>query len=349
MKVAIQLVEKGLVPRPLIRRGIRSLLAQRLDEQKQIWDANPDRAMEDWTESMRSSASIALVPDKANEQHYEVPAEFFNLVLGPNKKYSSASYEDKYTALADAEDAMLALTCERAQLANGQAILELGCGWGSLTLWMARHYPDSQIVAVSNSAPQRRSIEAVLEREKLTNVTILTADMNSFEAPGVYDRIVSVEMFEHMRNWEELLGRARGWLKDDGLLFMHVFAHMRYAYPFEVQGDDDWMGRYFFSGGMMPQHAMLDHLNIPFDVADRWVVSGSHYAQTSEHWAQNLERNKRQIMPILAETYGADQAKLWFHRWRVFFLSCAELFAWDKGQEWVVSHQLLRPRGKDES
>jgi cyclopropane-fatty-acyl-phospholipid synthase len=348
MKAAIQLIEKGLVPRPLIRRGIRALLGQRLKEQEQVWDADPKKAMEAWTESMRS-ASIALVPDKANEQHYEVPAAFFNLVLGPNKKYSSAYYDRKGMTLEQAEDAMLGLTCERAQLVNGQSILELGCGWGSLTLWMARHYPDSKITAVSNSAPQRQSIEASLEKEGFTNVTVLTEDMNTFEAPGTYDRIVSVEMFEHMRNWEELLGRARGWIKNDGKLFMHVFAHMRYAYPFEVQGDDDWMGRYFFSGGMMPQHDMLDQLNIPFDVADRWVVSGSHYAQTSEHWAQNLERHKRVILPILAETYGDDQAKVWFQRWRVFFLSCAELFAWDKGQEWVVSHHLLSPCARDES
>jgi cyclopropane-fatty-acyl-phospholipid synthase len=345
MKTAIKLVEKGLVPGSLIRRGIRSLLAQRLEEQRNIWDSDPAAAMEAWTAGMRSSP-IALVPDKANEQHYELPADLFRLVLGPNRKYSSAYYPRSQMSLAQAEDAMLALTCERAKLVDGLSILELGCGWGSLTLWMARNYPASRIVAVSNSAPQRRSIEARLESEGLTNVQILTADMNTFEAPGTYDRIVSVEMFEHMRNWEQLLNKARGWIQSDGYLFMHVFAHMRYAYAFEELEEDDWMSRHFFSGGMMPQHAMLDHLRIPFEVADRWIVSGEHYAQTSEHWEQNLVRHKREIMPILAGTYGPGHAKQWFHRWRVFFLSCAELFAWDKGQEWVVSHQLLSPRSQ---
>ncbi|MCA9003049.1 MAG: class I SAM-dependent methyltransferase [Planctomycetes bacterium] len=348
MKTAIQLVEKGLVPSPLIRRGIRGLLGQRLEEQRRIWDASPDQAMEAWTESMRTSP-IALVPEKANEQHYELPAEFFELVLGPHRKYSSAFYPRAGMSLAEAEEAMLRLTCERARLVDGQRILELGCGWGSLTLWMARNYPQSSIVAVSNSAPQRRSIEARLEREGLTNVQVITADMNSFEAPGTFDRIVSVEMFEHMRNWEELLGKARNWIRDDGFLFMHVFAHTRYAYPFEEVEEDDWMSRYFFSGGMMPQHAMLDRLRIPFEVAERWEVSGTHYARTSEDWTRNLERRKREILPILAETYGAGQAKLWFHRWRVFFLSCAELFAWDKGREWIVSHQLLSPSAGDKA
>jgi len=346
VKTAIALVERGLIPRPLIRRGIRRLLAVRLQEQRAIWGADPGKAMSAGVASM-ASAPIALVPEKANEQHYEVPPGFFGHVLGSQRKYSSAFYPSASTTLDQAEEAMLALTCERADLQDGQDILELGCGWGSLTLYMARRFPHCSITAVSNSNPQRKHIESVADREGLTNLTVITADMNRFQAPHLVDRVVSVEMFEHMRNWEALLAKVATWLQPDGRVFLHVFAHKTFAYPFEVKGDDDWMSEYFFSGGMMPSHDMLDHLDTPFEVEERWKVSGTHYARTSEDWARNMDRKRKQIMPILAETYGADQAKLWFQRWVVFFLSCAELFAWDHGDEWIVSHQRLRLQSQE--
>lgn len=341
MKTSLALAEKGLIPRPLIRKGIRNLLHKRLQEQNARFGENPEREMQKWVQHMRS-APIALVPEAANEQHYEVPPAFFELVLGPHRKYSSGYYPESDTTLAEAEQAMLALTCERADLRNGQDILELGCGWGSLTLFMAQRYPSSRITAVSNSAPQRQTILERAKAQGLTNIEVLTADMNTFEAPGTYDRVVSVEMFEHMRNWEALLGKVATWLRPDGRVFLHVFAHQRFAYPFDVKSDTDWMSQHFFSGGMMPSHDLLDHLDTPFEVDERWAVSGEHYARTSEDWAKNTDRHRAKIIELFEQTYGKGQGRRWLHRWRIFFLSCAELFGWDGGQEWIVSHQRLR-------
>ncbi len=345
MKTSLALAEKGLIPRPLIRKGIRNLLQKRLQEQNARFGEDPEREMQKWVQHMRQ-APIALVPEAANEQHYEVPPEFFELVLGPNRKYSSGYYPNPDTSLGEAEQAMLALTCERAALRNGQDILELGCGWGSLTLFMAQRFPGSQITAVSNSAPQRQTILERAKAQGLTNVEVLTADMNTFEAPGTYDRVVSVEMFEHMRNWEALLGKVDTWLRPEGRVFLHVFAHQRFAYPFEVKSDSDWMSQHFFSGGMMPSHDLLDHLDTPFEVDERWAVSGEHYARTSEDWAKNTDRHRAEIIELFEKTYGKGQGRRWLHRWRIFFLSCAELFGWDKGQEWIVSHQRLRRKAE---
>jgi cyclopropane-fatty-acyl-phospholipid synthase len=349
MKTAIRLVEGGLVPKPLIRRAIRRLLRERLAELEELYGADREAGLADWARAMRAGP-VAPVPDKANEQHYEVPADFFHLVLGRHLKYSSAYYPEELTTLDQAEAAMLALTAERAQLADGQEILELGCGWGSLSLWMAERFPAARIVSVSNSATQREWITERACERGLANLTVVTCDMNAFDpADHVggerrFDRVVSVEMFEHMRNWEELLGRVARWLNPDGRVFLHVFAHEKYAYPFEVRDESDWMSQYFFTGGMMPSHDLLDHLDVPFEVEERWAVSGQHYARTSEDWVRNLERRRAEVLPILAATYGADRAGTWFHRWRVFFLACAELFAFDEGREWIVSHQLLRLR-----
>ena len=342
MKTAIQLVERGWVPTPLIRRGIRKLLDERLEEQRGVYGSDRDSAFGDWVDGMRH-ADVALVPEKANEQHYEVPAAFYRLVLGARSKYSSAFYPNRQTTLDEAEEVMLGLTCERAQLADGQRILELGCGWGSLTLWMAEKYPGAQITGVSNSASQREHILGLARERGLDNLNVVTCDMNDFVAEDAFDRVVSVEMFEHMRNWEELLGRVHGWLRPDGKVFLHVFAHREYAYSFEAKDDSDWMSEHFFTGGMMPSVDLVDRLSIPFDLQERWEVPGTHYARTSEDWLANLDKRKSEVMPILRETYGADEAERWFHRWRVFFLSCAELFGYDGGSEWLVVHQLLRP------
>jgi cyclopropane-fatty-acyl-phospholipid synthase len=341
MKTALALAERGLVPEPLLRRGIRGLLEQRLLEERARHSAR-ERKLADWAEEMRR-APVALVPEKANEQHYEVPPAFYELVLGPRLKYSSAYYSQPHRSLAEAEEEMLALTALRADLADGQRVLELGCGWGSLTLWMAEHFPRSRIHAVSNSAPQREHILRLARARGLHNVAVETCDMNRFEAAGTFDRIVSVEMFEHMRNWEALLARAARWLAPDGRLFLHVFAHRAFAYPFEVRDASDWMSAHFFSGGMMPSADLVDHLRTPFELEQRWLVPGTHYARTSEDWLANLERNRAEVLRVLAGVHGAD-APRWFQRWRLFFLSCAELFAYDDGQEWLVVHQRLRPR-----
>jgi cyclopropane-fatty-acyl-phospholipid synthase len=292
-------------------------------------------------------APIALVPEKANEQHYELPPAFFELVLGPRLKYSSAHYSDRSRTLAEAEEEMLALTALRADLADGQEVLELGCGWGSLTLWMAERFPRSRILAVSNSAPQREFVLARARARGLGNVAVVTCDMNRFESERRFDRIVSVEMFEHMRNWEALLARAAGWLRPGGRLFLHVFAHLRFAYPFEVRDASDWMSAHFFSGGMMPSADLVRHLRSPFELEQDWLVPGTHYARTSEDWLANLERHKHEALRILADVHGAD-APRWYQRWRIFFLACAELFAYAEGSEWLVVHQRLRLRERPE-
>jgi cyclopropane-fatty-acyl-phospholipid synthase len=343
MQLADALIDRGLVPKPLLRRGVRMVLRERLAEQHAIYAGGRTEALARFVEHMRASP-IALVPGKANEQHYEVPAEFYELVLGARRKYSSAWYDGPHVDLDEAERSMLARTVERAMIAEGMDVLELGCGWGSLTLYMAERFPGSRIVAVSNSASQRRHIEATAAALGLDNVTIMTADMNAFEIDRRFDRVVSVEMFEHMRNWERLLARVRGWLRDDGMFFQHVFAHREYVYAFEDRGPSDWLTRHFFGGGMMPCHDLLDHLQIPFTVEQRWLVEGTHYGRTAEHWLDNLEARRDRVLAVFAATYGAAQAELWFQRWRLFFLACAEMFAYANGTEWFVSHNLLRPR-----
>jgi cyclopropane-fatty-acyl-phospholipid synthase len=343
MQLADAMIDRGLVPKPLLRHGVRVVLRERLAEQREIYGDQRETALTRFVEHMRASP-IALLPGTANEQHYEVPTEFYALVLGARRKYSSAYYGGPNVGLDEAERTMLAMSVERAQLDDGMDVLELGCGWGSLTLYMAERFPGSRIVAVSNSSSQRRYIECQAVERGLDNVKIVTADMNVFAPEQRFDRIVSVEMFEHMRNWELLLARARTWLRDDGLLFQHVFAHREYVYAFEDRGPSDWLTRHFFGGGMMPCHDLLDHLQIPFQVEQRWLVDGTHYGRTAEHWLENLETRRAPVLGVFAATYGVGAAKLWFQRWRLFFLACAEMFAYADGREWFVSHNLLRPR-----
>ncbi|MEM9380847.1 MAG: cyclopropane-fatty-acyl-phospholipid synthase family protein [Planctomycetota bacterium] len=347
MNTVYQLVDRGLVPLPLLRFGVRRLLAQRLKSAATAPNAGADA----WLSEMDASP-IAKVPEKANEQHYEVPAAFFTRALGPHLKYSSCFFDRGDEDLATAEARMLQLTSERAELRDGQRVLELGCGWGSLTLWMAEHYPSSRIVGVSNSASQREFILGRAKERGLDNVEIVTADMNAFDALDAlgtderFDRIVSVEMFEHMRNWRALLGRARTWLAGDGRMFVHVFSHRTLNYPFEVADATDWMSEHFFSGGMMPSDDLLPHLagdpDFPFDVDEHFVVSGRHYSRTAKLWRENIEQRRDEVLSVLRDTYGAD-AGTWFQRWRVFFLACEELFGYREGSEWVVSHYRLAP------
>ena len=337
-------VERGLVPDPLIRAGIRKLCEQRRAEIRADDAQASGEITERFIEAMRL-APIAPLPHLANEQHYEVPAEFFAKVLGPYRKYSSAWWPEGTHTLAQAEERSLAVTAARAQLENGQRVLELGCGWGSLTLWMARHFPASQIVGVSNSHSQRESIMARARAAGLDNVEIRTGDINQFTCEGGFDRIVSVEMFEHLRNWPEMFGRVHDWLKPGGRFFMHVFVHRDVPYAFVDGGDSDWMSRYFFSGGMMPSDELATRFQDDLRCIERWRWDGRHYEKTANAWLENLDAAREELMPIMAATYGERDAALWLQRWRVFFMACAELFGYRKGQEWWVSHYLFeRPQ-----
>jgi cyclopropane-fatty-acyl-phospholipid synthase len=335
-----RLLERNLLPDQLIRLGIRRLLRQRLkDEQQRTADEQQAHFIRLLEEFKRSP--IAVETKAANEQHYEVPTEFYRYCLGPNLKYSSGYWKSETSTLEQAEADMLALTCKRAELQDGHSILELGCGWGSLTLWMAKHFPNSRITAVSNSSTQKQYIDQVAAQRGLTNITIITADMNQFDATQQFDRIVSVEMFEHMRNHGKLLKKIAQWLIDDGKLFVHIFTHRAYTYLFEAKDDSDWMSRYFFTGGMMPSDHYLLYWSDDLHIQNHWRVNGLHYAKTAECWLQNMDRHKAQILPLFATTYGSDQASKWWAYWRVFYMACAELWKYKQGEEWMVSHYLF--------
>jgi cyclopropane-fatty-acyl-phospholipid synthase len=336
----VEVVERGAVPDAWVRAGIRALLRERLRE---ISADDVERAAvltEEFVAAM-NAAPVALVPDKANEQHYEVPAEFYAEVLGPRRKYSCCRWSPGIETLAAAEDAALAATCEHAELGDGQRILELGCGWGALSLWMAERYPDCEIVAVSNSHSQREYIENRAKDLGLVNLGVLTADMNVFATDERFDRVVSVEMFEHMRNWRELFRRIHGWLTPGGKLFLHVFCHRSTPYPYEDREPGDWMSRTFFSGGMMPSDDLALRFQEHLRFLRRWRWAGLHYARTLRAWLALMDDREASVRPILSRTYGADAASRWWVRWRLFFLACAELFSYRDGREWYVSHYLF--------
>jgi cyclopropane-fatty-acyl-phospholipid synthase len=334
-EMAMNWAERGRVPDALIRAGIRRLCGARLRE-----EALSNGSIGQFAAAMRE-APIAPVPEKANEQHYELPAEFFTRVLGEHLKYSSCYWPDGVTTLDEAEAAALAVTTERADLADGQDVLELGCGWGSLTLWMAQCFPASQITAVSNSLTQRAFIEHRAAERGLRNLQVITADMNDFDIEDRFDRVVSVEMFEHMRNYEKLLGRIARWMRDDGRLFVHIFCHRDRAYRFETEGATNWMGRHFFTGGIMPSADLLDQFSGELAISERWRWDGTHYQRTAEAWLRNMDTQRRALMPLFEQTYGIDEAARWFQRWRIFFMACAELFGYRQGTEWLVGHYRL--------
>jgi cyclopropane-fatty-acyl-phospholipid synthase len=329
-------VERLPLPDAIMRLGIDGLVSR----------ARRNLAHEDGAEEafLRDMAlrPIAEHADAANRQHYELPADFFGLILGPRRKYSCCLYRAASDTLVVAEERALAETCRHAGLADGQEILELGCGWGSLTLWMAERYPASRITAVSNSAPQRILIESAAAERGLANVRVVTADMNVFEPRGRFDRIVSVEMFEHMATWEALLSRQRQALAADGRLFMHVFSHRTTPYRFDPNDAGDWIARHFFTGGIMPSHRLIRRFHSLFAVEAEWIWSGLHYRRTARDWLANFDRNRAAIDPILRRVYGRDSA-LWRRRWRLFFLATAGLFGNNQGAEWGVSHYRLAP------
>lgn len=339
----IALAEKGIVPDKLIRLGIRRLLKQRLVDEK----ANDPQAASDnknrFIDALRSSP-IAIETAAANEQHYEVPAAFYQLALGKNLKYSSCWWDEYTLTLDEAERAMLDLYVDRGQFENGQDILELGCGWGSLTLHLAERFPYSRITGVSNSHSQRKHIEKQALERGLPNVRIITQDVNTLELEGQFDRIVSIEMFEHMRNYQQLFDKVGDWLRTDGKLFVHIFCHRSVLYPFETEGDDNWMGRYFFTGGLMPSADTLLHFQDKMRIEKHWLVNGQHYQKTAEAWLQNTDKNAEQITELFSELYGEKEGAIWLQRWRLFFMACAELFGYRDGTEWLVSHYLFQKR-----
>lgn len=334
---AIAFAEQGLLPDSLVRLGIRQLIKKRLRDEYEHDPVQRDARYRQLLDSLWQSP-IAIATDSANAQHYEVPTPFYRYALGKHMKYSSCYWDEQTETLDQAEARMLALTLERAELLDGQEILELGCGWGSLTLWMAAHLPNSRITAVSNSSSQRETILQEARERGLNNIEVITCDVSQLSLDRRFDRVVSIEMFEHMRNYDLLLGKIAGWLKAGGKLFVHIFCHRHLAYPFETAGEDNWMGRYFFTGGLMPAQDTLLHFQNRLQLECQWEVSGRHYQKTAEAWLANMDRHGAEIYRLFQDIYGKKQARLWRQRWRIFFMACAELFGYRNGEEWLVTH-----------
>jgi cyclopropane-fatty-acyl-phospholipid synthase len=333
------LLAKDIIPDALIRIGIRSRLKETLKPLEKLDCEDRQAALMRHIDELKESP-LAIATDEANEQHYELPTEFFRKVLGPHMKYSSGYWDSATTDIETSEARMLKLSCKRAELKNGQRILELGCGWGSLTLWMAKEYPDAQITAISNSKTQKAYIDSQAAERDLTNLEVKTVNMISYEGKGesIFDRVVSVEMFEHMKNYDKLLSRISRWLKPEGKLFVHIFTHREYAYHYEAKDESDWMARYFFTGGQMPSNDLLLYFQDHLSIEDHWQVGGDHYQKTSEAWLARMDEASDVLKPLIAETYGEAEAKKWWVWWRCFFMACAELWGFQGGNEWVVSH-----------
>lgn len=340
MMNVIELCERALLPDWLTRAGMRRLLGQRLKAEAQ----RSSNAQQAFRQALRIGP-IAVHTDAANAQHYEVPEAFYQLVLGENLKYSCCHWDDNTVSLDQAEASMLALTCDRAALRDGMRVLELGCGWGAVTLWMAEHYPNSSFVAVSNSTSQKRFIDEQAQSRRLNNIEIVTADINDFSSTEQFDRVISVEMFEHVRNYEELMRRVASWLAPEGQLFVHIFCHQAFAYPFEDEGQSDWMSRHFFTGGTMPSESMLLEFQDDLVLEQQWRVSGQHYEKTANAWLQRIDAHADEVRSIFQTAYEIQDADRWIQRWRMFFMACAELFGYDDGREWMVGHYRFSKKG----
>lgn len=338
-----RLIAQNRLPDFILRTGIRKLLKQRLEDET-VGDVEAQQHRLNKLIAKLKTEPIAIHTEDANQQHYEVPTAFYQYCLGKHLKYSSGYWSPGVSSIDTAEQDMLELTCKRAELKDRQYILELGCGWGSLTLFMAQKYPESHITALSNSATQKAFIDQAAKERNLTNITVITEDINVFNTQTQFDRVVSVEMFEHMRNYQLLMGKISAFLKADGRLFVHIFSHGNLAYKFDVKDETDWMSRYFFTGGIMPSNHLLLYFNEQLTVEKHWVVNGTNYAKTAEAWLKNMEAHKKEIMPIFEKTYGADQALKWWVYWRLFYMSCAELFGYNSGNEWMVSHYLFKKK-----
>ncbi len=339
----VDAMQRGLLPDALVRFGIRQKLAQRLAHEQRGTTEEQRQRIQTLVQRLRSS-QVAIHTDSANSQHYEVPAEFFTKVLGSHHKYSCALWEPDVTTLDEAERRMLDLYCQRAQLEDRQNVLDLGCGWGSFSLYAAPRYPESKFIAVSNSHSQREFIESRARELGIRNLEVRTADVNQFDPGRKFDRIVSVEMLEHMRNYDQLFSRISSWLTNDGRFFVHIFTHRETPYLFETEGGDEWMAQNFFTGGIMPSDHLFYHFQDDLVVYDHWRVNGTHYEKTSNAWLANMDQRRSEIDPVLEATYGPARVSVWRTNWRLFFLACAELWGYRGGNEWMVSHYLFRPR-----
>lgn len=336
--LATRLAESGRLPDALLRLGIRRMCAQRLKEERQGGARAVSERQQASLEGLRQAA-IAVETQAANRQHYELPPEFFRLCLGKHLKYSSCFWDEATTDLNQAEERMLGLYCERAELASASRILELGCGWGSLTLWMAERYPGAMITAVSNSRPQKEFIQARCRERAIFNVEVITADVNALQLPErMFDRVVSIEMFEHMRNYQALFVRVSNWLRPGGKLFVHIFCHRQLLYLFQTEGSDNWMGRHFFTGGLMPAADTLLQFQEQLTIEERWLLPGTHYEKTANAWLRNHDAHHDRIMDLMRQAYGVADAGRWYQRWRMFWMACAELFGYANGNEWMVAH-----------
>ncbi|MCH6257245.1 cyclopropane-fatty-acyl-phospholipid synthase family protein [Puniceicoccaceae bacterium K14] len=335
----IAIAEKGLLPYWLLRMGIRSRVNNKLNIERSKTEAEQQSFIKELT-----SSQIAIDTDSANEQHYEVPTRFYQLCLGEHLKYSSAFWPEGCSNLNEAEAASLQQIAERAQLENGQKILDLGCGWGSFSLWAAKQYPDSTILSVSNSKTQAVSIREETRKRRLNNIIVTTCDINEFDPQTKFDRIVSVEMLEHVRNHSALFERISTWLHEKSIMFIHVFSHRKLAYEFDASNNNEWMAKYFFTGGIMPSHDLLPSFNKHLEFTNNWYLDGTHYEKTANAWLDNMNQHSDEILRLFENTYGAGNAKQWMWRWRLFYLSCAELFGYKDGSEWGVSHYTLKKR-----
>ena len=347
-KIIDTLLSYHLIPDAILRYNIQKLLRQRLEEEKQKRGENLSQSEQvelNWVQTLKNSP-IAIQTDKANEQHYEVPTEFYHYALGKHLKYSSGFQKQVEDSLDQMEEQMLDLYCERAKLQDGQSILDLGCGWGSLSLFLAKKYPNSSISSLSNSATQRQYIEEQTKEKGINNIRVCTEDMNKVQFKDSFDRILSIEMFEHLRNYQLVFKKVSEWLKPDGLVFLHIFCHDSFSYPFEVKSEKDWMSKYFFSGGQMPASNLFHRFDKDLTIRKHWKVNGKHYARTSLHWLNNINKNKIQIMQLFKKIYPNREAHKMFEYWRLFFMSCEELFQWNNGEEWYVGHYLLGKSAK---
>lgn len=334
------LLEKNKLPDFLIRIGIRNLLKQRLKDEDMGNPAAQLKHFEKLIADLKNSP-IAVNTADANEQHYEVPTQFYQYCLGKHLKYSSGLWNAGVTEIDQSEKDMLELTCERAELKNGQDVIELGCGWGSLSLFMSAKFPESNFTVVSNSRTQKIYIDEQAQQRGIKNLNVITVDINDFSIDKKFDRVVSVEMFEHLRNYEKLFKKISALLKDDAKMFVHIFTHKTFAYKFEVKDDSDWMSKYFFTGGIMPSNNLFSYFNDDLIIKNQWIVNGMHYSKTSEAWLKNMDKHEKEIMPIFEKTYGKENAVKWWVYWRVFYMACAELWGFKNGEEWMVCHYLF--------